>query len=41
MTRNAEIRNNTVAKGQVAKIPVFIDRSCPKTTITLRDNSLI
>ena len=41
MTRNAEIRNNTVAKGQVAKIPVFIDRSCPKTMITLRDNSLI
>jgi hypothetical protein len=41
MTRNAEIRNNTVAKGQVAKIPVFIDRSCPKTTIALRDNSLI
>lgn len=41
MTRNAEIRNNTVAKGPVAKIPVFIDRSCPKTTIALHENSLV
>jgi hypothetical protein len=40
MSRNAEIRNNTVAKGTVAKTPVAIDPTCPKNTIASRDNRL-
>lgn len=40
MTRNAEIRSNTVAKGVVTKTPATIDRTCPQSTIMARDNSL-
>jgi hypothetical protein len=40
MSRNAEIRNNTVAKGMVAKAAATVDPSCPKNTIASHDNRL-
>ncbi|HEV2550716.1 MAG TPA: right-handed parallel beta-helix repeat-containing protein [Stellaceae bacterium] len=41
MTRNAEIHDNTVARGAVVKRPVAIDRTCPKNTVTERNDRLI
>jgi hypothetical protein len=41
MSRNADISNNTVAKGAVAKSPVTVDRTCPQNTVAARDNRLI
>jgi hypothetical protein len=40
MTKGAEIRNNTVAKGVVTRTPVIIDRTCLKNTIMVHDNTL-
>jgi hypothetical protein len=40
MSRNADIRNNSVAKGTVARSPVTVDRTCPQNTIVARDNRL-
>jgi hypothetical protein len=40
MSKNVEIRDNTVAEGTVTKAPVTIDKSCLQGTITARNNTL-
>ena len=40
MSTHAEITGNTVAKDAVAKQSVFVDRTCPKGSVTVRDNHL-
>jgi hypothetical protein len=39
-SKNAEISNNKVARGRVAKVAVAVDRTCVKETIHVGNNSL-
>jgi hypothetical protein len=39
-TKNAEIRDNTVARGRVAKAPVAVDRSCESASVHVANNKL-
>jgi Right handed beta helix region len=39
-TQNAEIANNTVARGRVAKVAVAVDRTCVKESVHVGNNSL-
>jgi parallel beta-helix repeat protein len=40
MTKDAQINNNSVAKGAVARTPVVVDRTCPKNTVRVQNNKL-
>jgi hypothetical protein len=39
-SKNAEIRNNTVARGRVTKTAVAVDRTCVKDSIHVGNNVL-
>ena len=40
MTKDAQISNNTGAKGAIARTPVVVDRTCPTNTIRVQNNRL-
>jgi hypothetical protein len=39
-SRNAEISNNSVARGRIAKAAVAVDRTCVRESVRLTNNAL-
>ncbi len=38
--RNVEIRDNTVARGRITRVPVLVDRSCESASVRVANNKL-